>query len=81
MVEQEARDTAEAFRHDAEIPAGCRLEWVEKRYIEISKPRQDGKVFVRDFLAWIAHFTLGIAWWELAVDDTTGKLLRTERSR
>jgi len=81
VVEQEARKHAEAERAKAGVPEVFQLEWVQQRYIEISRSQPDGRLLVRDFLAWIAHFSLGQAWWELALNDATGHVLRTARSR
>lgn len=81
MVEQEARKHAEAERGKAGVPQDFKLEWIQQRYIEISRTQPDGTLFVRDFLAWIAHFSLGNAWWELALNDATGHVLRTDKSR
>jgi hypothetical protein len=81
VVEQEARKHAEAERLKSEMPEGFKLEWIKQRYIEISRAQPDGTLFVRDFLAWIAHFSLGNAWWELALNDATGHVLRTDKSR
>ena len=84
-----ARDRAEEVRAGAGVPADFGLEWCRQRYIELEQTRnqsqdegQGGDRFlVRDALVWIARFSKDISWWELAIEDATGKLVRTDRSR
>jgi hypothetical protein len=47
----------------------------------MAKDGPDGTYLVRDFLVWVAHFSLDMAWWELALDDKKGRVIRVERSR
>jgi hypothetical protein len=87
MLEAAARDRAEELRAEAKVPADFPLEWCKQRYIELEQEQkrdqdQDGgKFLVRDALVWIARFSKDISWWELALEDATGKLVRTQRSR
>ncbi|MEO6094818.1 MAG: hypothetical protein ABIW76_03725 [Fibrobacteria bacterium] len=81
MLESEARQAAEMLRKEAKVPQGAPLTKAVKRYIEIAKQAPDGKWLARDFLAWVVHFSEDAAFWEVVLDDATGKLLRTDRSR
>jgi hypothetical protein len=80
MLEPAARDRAEALRAETKVPADFALEWCKRRYIELER-EQGGKFLVRDVLVWIARFSKDISWWELAIEDAAGKLVRTQRSR
>ena len=81
MLEAEARRMAESARAKSGVPEGFPLEWIRQRYIEMSKPEPDGRFLVRDFLVWVAHFSKDMAWWELALEDKKGRVIRVERSR
>jgi hypothetical protein len=85
MLEAAARDRAEEARAGAGVPADFDLEWCRPRYIELEQgPDQNqgaDRFLVRDALVWIARFSRDISWWELAIEDATGKLVRTDRSR
>ena len=72
---------AEVKRTESGVPVGVPIQWVRQRYIEMSKTESDGARTVRDFLVWVAHFAQGIAWWEVAMDDKKGRVIRVERSR
>jgi hypothetical protein len=80
MLEPAARDRAEELRAGAGVPADFALEWCKQRYIELEQD-QGGKFLVRDALVWMARFSKDISWWELAIEDATGNLVRTDRSR
>lgn len=81
MLEPEARDRAEELRADAGVPADFDLEWCRRRYIELEQDKDGDRFLVRDALVWMARFSKDISWWELAIEDATGKLVRTDRSR
>jgi hypothetical protein len=81
MLEPVARDKAGEWRAGAGVPADFDLEWCKRRYIELEQDQGGGRFLVRDALVWIARFSKDISWWELAIDDGTGTLVRTDRSR
>ena len=81
MLEPAARDRAGELRAGAGVPADFDLEWCKPRYIELEQDKGGGDFLVRDALVWIARFSKDISWWELAIEDATGKLVRTDRSR
>jgi hypothetical protein len=81
MLEAEARKAAESARAESGVPEGFQLEWARQRYIEMSKADAGGIQLVRDFLVWVARFSKDMAWWELALDDKKGRVIRVERSR
>lgn len=85
MLEPAARERAGELRAGAGVPADFGLEWCRQRYIELEQARDQGRggdrFPVRDALVWIARFSKDISWWELAIEDATGNLVRTQRSR
>ena len=81
MLEEAARDSAGELRAGAGVPADFDLEWCRQRYIELERDQGGDRFLVRDALVWIARFSKDISWWELAIEDATGKLVRTDRSR
>lgn len=81
MLEPEARDRAGELRAGAGVPADFDLEWCRRRYIELEQDQGGDRFPVRDALVWMARFSKDISWWELAIEDATGKLVRTDRSR
>lgn len=81
MLEAEAREKADGARTESGVPNGFQIQWARQRYIELAKDGADGAKLVRDFLVWIVHFSHGPAWWELALDDKKGRVIRVEHSR
>lgn len=81
MLEAEAREKAESARAESGVPQGFQAQWAKQRYIEMAKEGADGNYLVRDFLVWIVHFSEGPAWWELALEDKKGRVIRVEHSR
>jgi hypothetical protein len=81
MTEHQAREKAEAVRDEARLPEGFALESVSRRYIELSEEKTDGGYLVRDVLVWIARFSNPPSFWELAIDDKTGLVVRTQKTR
>jgi hypothetical protein len=85
VVEAAARDHAENGRAAAGVPADFSLESIRQRYIELLQERKTGagevQRLVEDRLVWIARYAKDIAWWELAVDDQSGRVVRVQRSR
>lgn len=85
MLEPAARDRAGELRQGAGVPADFALEWCRQRYIELEQAQDRGqggdRFLVRDALVWVARFSKDISWWELAIEDATGNLVRTDRSR
>lgn len=58
------------------------LSTAEKRYIEVTETldcKQAG--MVRDVLSWIIVFQKGTAWYEYAIDDGNGQIIRRRWSR
>lgn len=81
MTEHQAREKAEAVRKEAGVPDGFALESATKRYIELSEQKPNGIYLVRDVLVWMARFSNPPSFWELAIDDKTGLVVRTQKTR
>lgn len=81
MTEAQAREKAEAVRKEAGIPDGFALESANKRYIELSEENPNGGYLVRDVMVWIARFAKKPSFLELAIDDKTGLVVRTQKTR
>lgn len=81
MTDIQAKERAEAVRKEAGVPEGFVLESAAKRYIELSEEKPDGGYEVRDLLVWIARFSRQPSFWELAIDDRTGLVVRTQKTR
>ncbi|MDQ3001373.1 MAG: hypothetical protein M3Y08_08945 [Fibrobacterota bacterium] len=81
MTETQAKEKAESLRKDAGVPDGFALESAAKRYIELSEETPNGGYLVRDVLVWIARFAKQNSFWEFAIDDTTGLVVRTQKTR
>lgn len=87
MDENRAKDQAEKLRTKTEVPGDFDLEWIKLRYIELGQEVPDTQnpdkriILVEDRLVWIARFSKAISWWELAIDDKSGTLVRVQRSR
>jgi hypothetical protein len=81
MTEAQAREKAESARKEAGVPEGFALESAERRYIELSEEKPNGGYWVKDVLVWIARFSKQPSFWELAIDDKTGLVVRTQKTR
>jgi len=87
MTEQEARAAADAARRRFSISLGLKAASAERRWIELTHgdPNRpsDTPAPVRDALVWIVHYPRdgrsGSV--ELAIEDSTGQVVRVERSR
>ncbi len=81
MTLSEARERAEAARAEHDVGPEWALDDLERRFIQLGGTARDEPATVRDLLAWVARFSRGIAWVDLALDDRTGAVVRVERSR
>jgi len=80
MKYQEAIKIFESVRSEYDIPEKAKLEFVEKRYIELPVDVEESTVPIRDELVWVGQYTLGARFYELAC-DMTGKIVRFEKGR
>ena len=81
MDEAAAIDIATAARAAHAVPSGHALRGTERRIIELEEEAPTGGRLVRDVRTWIVRFAGGMAWTELAVDESSGAVVRVERSR
>jgi hypothetical protein len=81
VKEPEAREALELLRVAHNIDPGARLSLLERRYIEVGDAPPAVPSEVWDVLAWVGRFSIGSRWVEIAVDDTTGSVLRVRWSR
>lgn len=80
MTETEARAIAEAQREAHEVPEDATIQWAERRIIELLETPPP-EALVRDVVVWIVRFARPLGFHELAVDESTGDIVRVERSR
>ncbi len=81
MTEEQAKSRAEQARAAYVVPTDWDLAQAELRYIQVGAEKRDQPAPVRDLLAWVIHFTDGLTWVELALENATGQVVRVERSR
>jgi hypothetical protein len=81
MDEAMAKQIASDARPAHDVPASYAFRGAERRIIEISESAAGAAPRVRDVRVWIVRFQAGIAWAELAVDETTRTVVRVQRSR
>lgn len=81
MDEQAARLAAESTRDPAGVPPDFTLETAERRIIELPEGPVERPSRVRDCLAWVVRFSGDFGWRELAIEDSTGRVVRVERSK
>jgi hypothetical protein len=63
------------------VPAAQGMKGAERRIIELEATAPGGGRLVRDVRVWVVRFQAGMTWTELAVDESTGTVVRVERSR
>lgn len=80
MNEVEAIAAAERQRGDVPVPASYAVRSAQQRWIELEDDAS-GTRMVRDCLVWIVRFAAGIAWIEVAIEVSTGDIVRVQRSR
>jgi hypothetical protein len=81
MTEEDAKGRAEQSRAAHRVPMDWDLVQAELRYIQLGAEKREEPAQVRDLPAWVIHFTDGLTWAELALEDATGQVVRVERSR
>lgn len=81
MTREEAIARAEATRLPNRVPAEAEVGGAELRWIEIPELIAKEPGPVRDSLAWCVKFLFLPSWIEVAVEDSTGEIVRVERSR
>ncbi len=81
MTRDEAIAAAEAAREEHQVPPEAELATSELRYIELVRGTRAAPEAIRDARVWVVRFLLPPRFWDLAVDDETGAIVRVERSR
>ncbi len=81
MTEQEARRRAEDARAGHVVDPQWPCTGAEQRFIELVGADREQPSPVRDLLVWVVRFGGEFSWVDLAVSDSTGEVVRMERSR